>query len=134
MDNKENRQSYGVSHKEDIYEKYIDKYYIVHPIGTNDQFIGKIKEINKTLGKITLNPHFGLDYNEKSKKDLYNLIYRDFDIFWDLTKISFELTTEGRVLHNCYLSNKERIEKRKAESKNKRTRTKKQKSKLKKKR
>ncbi len=134
MDNKENRQRFGVPPKENIYEEYINKYYIVHPIGTNDQFIGKIKEIDINRGRIILNPYFGLDYNEKSGKDLYNLIYRNFDISWDLTKISFEPTTEGRVLHNCYLSNKERIEKRKSKSRNKRKRIKKQKSKLKKKR
>ncbi len=122
MDKKKNML--GPPPRKDIYEKYIDKYYIVHPIGTNNQFIGKIKYIDAKSAEIILNPYFGLYYNRKSGKNLFNLIYRDFDIFWDLTKISFEPTTLDSIIHNCWLSNKERIEKRKSESRNKRRKTK----------
>ncbi len=119
-----NENKFGLPSKEDIYEKYINKYYIVHPIGTNEHFVGKIKYINAKRAEMILNPYYGLYYNLKSGKNLYNLIYRDFDIFWDLTKITFEPATLDSIIHNCYLSNKERIEKRKSESKNKRKRTK----------
>jgi len=44
MNNYENK--FGVSQKEEIYKKYEDKYYILNPIGTNNQHVGKIKKIN----------------------------------------------------------------------------------------
>ena len=111
MDNKENK--FGPPPKEEIYKKYINKFYIGRPLGTNEQYAGKIKEIDIKRGKITFNPYFGLDYNLKSGKNLYNLINKDFDAFVDLTKISLEPTTLDNILHNCYLSNKEREDKSK---------------------
>mgnify|MGYP001559091405 CR=1 FL=1 len=114
MNNEDNSKKFGLPLKEEIYGKYLGKFYIAHPIGANEQYIGKIKEIDVKRGKIILNPYYGLDYNLRSGKNLYNLINKDQDIFLDLTKISLEPTTRDSVLHNCYLSNKERIEKSKS--------------------
>ncbi len=110
---------FGMPAKEDVYAKYIDRYYIVKPIGANEHYVGKIKEIDVKKGKITLNPYFGLSFNRKSGKNLYNLIDRDYDVFLEFNKISFEPTTEESILYNCYLSNKDRINK-KQKSKKKR--------------
>jgi len=122
----DNNNKFGPPLKEEIYEKYVGKYYICRPVGTNDQFVGKIKEINIKRGLITLNPYFGLKYNRKIDKNLYTLIDKDYDIFLELNKISLEPTEEESILYNCYLSNKERIDKRKKELK----KTKREKNKL----
>lgn len=112
MDNNKNNQ-FGPPPKEEIYKKYIGRHYICRPLGANEQYVGKIKEIDVNRGRITFNPYFGLDYNRKSGKNLYNLVDEEYDAFVDLTKISFEPTTEESILNNCYLSNKERVEKSK---------------------
>ena len=111
MNNDENTNKFGPPSKEETYKKYIGEYYIYRPLGTNDPQIGKIKDIDAKRGKITLNPYLGKDFNRKSGKNLYNLIDKDFEAFVDLSKISFEPTTEESILYNCYLSNEESINK-----------------------
>ena len=114
MNNADNK--FGIPAKKDTYKEYLGKYYISKPVGTNEPCVGKVKEIDTKQGKITLNPYFGLKYNEKSKKNLYNLINGDYDIFTDLSKISFEPTTKESILYNCYLGNKENVNKSKSKS------------------
>ena len=116
MDNKDNSQKFALSPKEEIYKKYLDKYYINRPIGTTDSYVGKIKDINMKIKKITLNPYFGLVYNEKYKKNLYQLINKDYDTFVDLSNIAFEPTTKKSILFNCGLNNKEILKASKSKS------------------
>ena len=116
MNNEDNPKKFGLPDKEDPYEKYINKYYIYRPLGTNDVQIGKIKEIDAKIGRIILNPYFGKDFNRKSGKNIYTLIDKDFDAFLDLKKIFFEQTTEDSIWYSCYLSNKEDINESKPKS------------------
>ena len=114
MVNEENSSNkFGITQKEGIYEKYIGGYYIINPIGASDRYVGRIKSIDDKNGKIILNPHFGLRYDKKNGKNLYDLVKEDFDAFVDLKKISFESTTKDSIFHNCYLSNKEGLDKKK---------------------
>ncbi|MEK6823954.1 MAG: hypothetical protein AABY06_02865 [Nanoarchaeota archaeon] len=113
MIDKNNPNKFGLPLKEEIYKEYINEFYIFHPIGTSEQYIGKIKDIDPKRGKITFNPYFGRHHNEKSGKDLYALIDKNQDLFWDLTKIVLEPTTLNSILYHCYLSNKEDINKSK---------------------
>jgi len=107
MSHKENPPQFGPPPKEKIYQKYTNRYYIIHQIGANERDLGKIKKIDVKHGKITLNPYFGLSYNETYKKNLYDLINKDYDIFPDLSKITFEPTIKKFILSNCDANNKE---------------------------
>ena len=107
MDNRENPQKFGLPQKEKVYQKYTNRYYILHYIGANERDFGKIKNIDVKHGKITLNPYFGLSYNKAHKRNLYDLINEDCDAFIDLSKITFEPTTKKVILSNCDANNKE---------------------------
>ena len=111
-----NNNKFGPPHKEEIYKKYENKYYILNPLGVNQTYVGKIKEIDLKKGMITLNPYFGLKYDEKMKKNLYTLINKDYCLFTELNKISLEPTTKESILHNCDLSNQRDINKSKFKS------------------
>ena len=106
---------FSLSPKEGIYEKYLGKEYILRPLGVNDSYVGKIKEIDSEKGKITLNPYFGISYSKRFGKNLYKLIHKDYDLFTDLTKLSFEPTTITSIIHNCLSSNNNQEEKNKPE-------------------
>ena|SRR3989338_2823523 len=107
MDNRENPHKFGLPKKEEVYQKYTGKYYILHYLGANERDFGKIKNIDVKHGKITLNPYFGLSYNKAHKRNLYDLINEDCDAFTDLSKITFEPTTKKVILSNCNANNKE---------------------------
>lgn len=102
---KTNSTHFGVPPKENVYEKYIGKEYILRPIGANDSFVGKIKGIDSEKGKITLNPYLGISYSKMIGKNLYKLIRGDYDLFTDLTKISFEPTNKESIIYNCRSNN-----------------------------
>ena len=102
-------KEFGLPPKEDAYEKYINGYYICSPIGAEEKYVGRIKQIDAKEGKITFNPYFGTTYDKINGKNLYSLIGKDYDAFIDLRRISFEPTTKEGILYNCGLGNSEKI-------------------------